>query len=70
MRIILKRREYLAATASSGSEMKKENSMSRKVTPTVPIFFFDVSGKRVFLFLLLAKWLKTLNQNLCLHYRK
>jgi hypothetical protein len=52
-RIILKRREYVAATAS-GSEMKTENSMSRKVAPSVPIFFVDVLGKRLSLFLLLG----------------
>jgi hypothetical protein len=44
---------YVAATAS-GSEMKTKNSMSRKVAQNVPIFFLDVSGKRLSLFLLLG----------------
>jgi hypothetical protein len=53
MRLILKGREYVAATAS-GSEMKTDNSMSRKVAPSVPIFLLDVSGRKHSLFLLLG----------------
>jgi hypothetical protein len=44
---------YVAATAL-GSEMKTENSMCRKVAPSVPKFFMDVLGKRLSLFLLLG----------------
>jgi hypothetical protein len=47
------KKEYLAASAP-GSEMKTENSKSRKVAPTVPIFFLDVSSKRLSLFLKLG----------------
>jgi hypothetical protein len=53
MILILKGREHVAATAS-GSEMKTDDSMSRKVAPSVPIFFLDVSGKKHSLFLLLG----------------
>jgi hypothetical protein len=47
------KKEYLAASAP-GSEMKTENSKSRKVAPTVPTFFLYVSGKRLSLFLQLG----------------
>jgi hypothetical protein len=53
MTIIYIGREYVVATAS-GSEMKTEDSMSRKVAPSVPIFFLDVSCKKLSLFLLLG----------------
>jgi hypothetical protein len=53
MTIIYIGREYVVATAS-GSEMKTDNSMSTKVSRSVPIFFLDVSGKKISLFLLLG----------------